>query len=284
MVGNGGRKEVILLLILICYDKSINTIKLLNFIKNMNKQGIEVKRDTNLGIVVETPFWFSVVEKLYPDHERIFYPHSQDEVLHIKIDGNLDLAFIADRGSSMTASITERLRVYGAKVIARIGTCGALSKDVTLWHPIITTACYSNEGTSKHYLPLGFPIISDIFLNSLLVEAFEKNKIEYQSGITVTTDGRWREDVEFLKELNKLGVISIEMDTAAILSVCQFRNIPAAAINIPVDSPADENSDHDLKGIPNLENHKDNLGKIFRIVIPIVVNVLADYYLNYLKK
>lgn len=250
----------------------------------MYKQGIEVKRDTDLGIVLETPFWFSIIEKLYPNSERVFYSHSQDEVLHIKINDNLDLAFIADRGSSMTASITERLRVYGARAIARIGTCGALSKDVALWHPIITTACYSNEGTSKHYLPLGFPIISDIFLNSLLIEAFKKNKIKYRPGITVTTDGRWREDVKLLKRLNKLSVISIEMDTAAVLSVCQFRKIPAAAINIPVDSPADENSDHDLKGVPDQKNHKDNLEKIFRLIIPIVVNVLADYHLNYLKK
>ena len=250
----------------------------------MYKQGIEVKRDTDLGIVLEIPFWFSIIEKLYPNSERIFYSHSQDEVLHIKIDNGLDIAFIADSGSSMAATITERLRVYGAKAIARIGTCGALSKDVALWHPIITTACYSDEGTSSHYLPLGFPIISDIFLNYLLMEAFKKNEIKYQHGITITTDGRWKEDVDLLKKLNKLGVISIEMETAAILSVCQFRKIPAAAINIPTDSPADEDHGDDLKGIPDKKNYKNNSEKAFNSIVPVVVNTLADYYLNYLKK
>ena len=234
--------------------------------------------------MLEKPSWFSIIEKLYPNSERIFYSHSQDEVLHIKIDNGLDIAFVADQGSSMAANITERLRVYGAKAIARIGTCGALSKDVTLWHPIITTACYSDEGTSNHYLPSGFPIISDIFLNSLLIDAFKKNKIKYQYGITITTDGRWKEDVDLLKELNKLGVISIEMETAAVLSVCQFRKIPAVAINIPADAPADEDNSDDFKGIPDRKNYRNNIENALNLIVPVVINTLTDYYLDYLKK
>lgn len=250
----------------------------------MYKQGIEVKRETNLGIVLETPFWFSTIEKLYPNCQRIFYSHSQDEVLHIRTTDNLDIAFVADRGSSMSATITERLRVYGAKAIVRVGTCGALSKEVTLWRPIITTACYSDEGTSKHYLPSSFPIISDIFLNSLLMKAFKKSQIKYQTGITITTDGRWREDVDLLKKLSQLGAISIEMDTAAILSVCQFRKIPASAINIPVDSPADEDNSNDLKGISSEKNHRKKLERSFGLIVPVVVDALTNYYLNYFKK
>ena len=41
--------------------------------------------------MLETPFWFSVIEKLYSNSERIFYFHSQDEVLHIKIDNGQDI-------------------------------------------------------------------------------------------------------------------------------------------------------------------------------------------------
>ena len=29
----------------------------------MYKQGIEVKRETDFGVVLETPFWFSIIEK-----------------------------------------------------------------------------------------------------------------------------------------------------------------------------------------------------------------------------
>lgn len=249
----------------------------------MHKQGIEVKRKTNLGIILETPYWFSIIEKLYPDSKRVFYDHSQDEVLHIKVKG-IDIAFIADRGSSISACITERLLVYGAKAIARIGTCGGLSSKVKLLQPIITTACYSDEGTSKHYLPLGFPIISDINLNFFVAEAFKKNKTNYQYGITVTTDGRWRENTVLLKELSKLDVLSIEMDTAAILSVCQFRKIPVTAVNIPSDSPTEEKNNNDLKGVPSRKDHIKKLETVFKSILPIVVSALVNYYTERIEK
>lgn len=249
----------------------------------MRKQGIEVKKTTTLGIVLETPFWLSIIENLYPGSKRVFYDHSQDDVLHVNIKG-VDIAFIADRGASMSACITERLRVYGAKAIVRVGTCGGLSTNVKLWRPIITTACYSDEGTSRHYLPVGFPIISDITLNNFLADAFTINQLDYQYGITVTTDGRWREEPGLLKELSQLGAISIEMDTAAILSVCQFRKIPGAAVNIPVDLPAHEKNNNDLKGTPSQKNHRQKLEKTFKSVLPVVINALLDYYLANFKR
>ena len=249
----------------------------------MYRQGIEVKRDTNVGIIIEKASWFPILEKIYSEGERIYYPNDQDEVFHIK-ENNIDLAFIAGQGSSIAACATERLRVYGAKAIIRIGTCGALSKDVTLWDPIIVTACFSDEGTSRHYLPAGFPIVPDPELSSLLAKNFDKNKIDYRRGITVTTDGRWKEDAELLKTLNKVGVVSIEMETAAILAVCQFRKLAVAAINIPADLPADEDSEHDFKGIPNRSKYNDNLENALNLVVPSVVDTLISYYTNLLNK
>ncbi|MEK9177686.1 MAG: hypothetical protein AAB777_01035 [Patescibacteria group bacterium] len=243
----------------------------------MYKQGIEVKRETNFGIILEKSSWFSIVESLFPKRERIYYPNDQDEVLHIIVD-DIDIAFISGQGSSMVACMTERLRVYGSKAIIRIGTCGALSKEIKLWCPIITTACFSSEGTSGHYLPGGYPIVSDFNLNTLLIKKLIEGGVDYQQGITLTTDGRWREDPVLLKQLCQLGVISIEMETAAILSVCQFRKLPAAAINIPTDLPADEESEEDFKGIPNRETYESDLRKCLTRIIPFAVETLKDLY------
>jgi len=243
----------------------------------MYRQGIEVKKDIDVGVILEKPSWFSFVESLYPKSERIYHPNDQDELLYINQDGAI-IAFIAGQGSSIAACMTERLRVYGAKAIIRIGTCGALSKSVKLWNPIITNACFSSEGTSRHYLPDGYPILSDINLNALLIKKLTEKGIDYQQGITVTTDGRWRENPELLKQLSQLGAVSIEMETAAILSVCQFRKIPASAINIPADLPTDEDDKNDLKGVPNIETYHSDVKKIMGKIIPVAVDTLNDYY------
>lgn len=246
------------------------------------KQGTEVKKNINAGIVVEKPAWFSFVESIYPRSERIYFPDDQDEMICIDQD-KVVIGFVAGKGSSIAACMTERLRVYGAKVIVRIGTCGALSQSLKLWSPIITTACFSSEGTSGHYLPRGYPIISNPHLNNILTKKFVEAKLGYAQGVTITTDGRWREDSRIMKEASELGVVSIEMETAAILSVCQFRKIPCAAINIPADLPTEEDSRRDLKGIPNIETYHSDLKKTMIKVIPPVVDAINEYYREFAK-
>lgn len=243
----------------------------------MYREGIEVKRDTNAGIIFEYPSSLEIVEKLFSDsHEKIHYPNDEDYVVHVRHEG-ADIACIAGHGASIAACMAERLRVYGAETLVRIGTCGALSKKVRLWEPIITTACFSAEGTSKHYLPAGFPIVSHPILNRYLREHFEKNGMIPQEGISVTTDGRWREDPELFKKLNELGVISVEMETAAILAVAQYRRLFAAAINIATDLPADEESEHAFKGIPDRENYDANFESCLRKIVPIVFDTIAAF-------
>lgn len=249
----------------------------------MYKQGIEVKKEIDVGVIVEKPSWFSFVESLYQKSERIYHPNDQDELIYINPDGVV-IGFIAGQGSSIAACMTERLRVYGAKAIIRIGTCGALSKSVKLWTPIVTTACFSSEGTSGHYLPKGYPIISDVNLNDILIKKITEAGIDYQQGITITTDGRWRENPVLLKKISELGAVSIEMETAAILSVCQFRKIPAAAINIPADLPAKKDDKNDLKGVPNIVTYHSDIKKIMTKMIPVVVDTLKEYYKKTAKK
>lgn len=258
-------------------DRNAVSLKTKLIPKLMYKENIEVKRDTDIGIIIEKSSWFSMIEKIFRGAVRIYYPNDQDEVLHIKRKG-LDISFIAGQGSSVAACMTERLRVYGARIIIRIGTCGSLSMDNFLWSPIITTACYSDEGTSGHYLPEGFPLISDFKLNNFLVNKFKDNQIKYRLGVTVTTDGRWREDPNLLRKLSNAGAISIEMETAAIFAVCQFRKIPVSAINIPADLPADEDNQYDFKGIPDRSKYAKNLDQTLTLLtIPVVDSAIELY-------
>ncbi len=47
----------------------------------MYRQGIEVKKDIDVGVLVEKPLWFSFVESLYPKNERVYFPDDLDEML-----------------------------------------------------------------------------------------------------------------------------------------------------------------------------------------------------------
>lgn len=245
----------------------------------MYRNGIEVLHDSDLGIIVEKRAWLDIFESLYKQSsQRFYYPNDQDEVLCFGHDG-LDIAVIAGQGASMAACMTERLRVYGAKAILRIGTCGALTPNATPWTAYITNACYSDEGTSSHYLPNGFPIVSSFGLNSILVQKMEEKGFTYCVAPTVTTDGRWMENPTLLQQLNKLGIATIEMETAGIFSVCQYRNIPVAAINLSTDSPAQEEvAEGDFIGIADRKKYQADLKNALNVIIPIGVSALVEFY------
>lgn len=245
----------------------------------MYRHGIEVLHDSDVGIIVEKCSWLDIFESLYKSSaQRFYYPNDQDEVLSFVYDG-VDVAVIAGQGSSMAACMTERLRVYGAKAILRIGTCGALSHDTAPWTAHVTNACYSDEGTSSHYLPKNFPIISSFELDAMLVQKFKDAGFPHRVAPTITTDGRWMENPALLRQLNKLGIATIEMETAGVFSACLYRGIPVAAINLSTDSPAQEEaSDGDFIGIPDRQKYQINLTETLKQVIPIGVSALVNFY------
>lgn len=246
----------------------------------MYRNGIEVLHDSDLGIIVEKKSWLDIFESIYKNSQRFYYANDQDEVLSIVHEG-VDIAIIAGQGSSMAACMAERLRVYGAKAILRIGTCGLLDSNVKAWTAYVTNACYSDEGTSKHYLPSGFPIISSFELNCLLVNKLKIARFPYRVAPTITTDGRWMENPTLLKKLNKLGIATIEMETAGIYSVCQYRSIPVSAINLCTDSPVQEEKiEGDFIGIPDRNKYRIKLERSLMNVVPISVSALVEFYKN----
>lgn len=240
----------------------------------MLKEGINIERETDAGIILEKRHWLDIVKGQEPQFVSHFYSAADEEVVHVN-KNHLDIAFVGAKGSSFAANMTERLRVSGANPIVRIGTCGALNERVKLWEPVLTTACYRDEGTSYHYLDPRFPVIASADFTETLKKSLKKHGFSAQSGISMTTDGRWRENAELMKKLSKIGVITIEMETAAIFAVCQFRNLIAAAINIPTDYPLKHEAG-DFKGVTDHDVFQKNLESTLVKTLPAVYEAIVQ--------
>jgi uridine phosphorylase len=240
----------------------------------MLREGIVVDRDTDVGVLLEKRSWLKIFKEIEPDHQSIFYPAADEEMIHITRDGT-DISFLGAKGASFAANMTERLRVTGANPILRIGTCGALNDDVPLWQPIVTTACYRAEGTSGHYLDNAFPTVPDFDFSCQLIKTLKKHGLNVSHGISITTDGRWMEDQKFMQKLADQGVLSIEMETAAIFAVCQARRLISAAINIPTDYPL-HHSEGGFKGVTDHKKFQDSLELTLRALFPAIIEVLLE--------
>lgn len=134
-----------------------------------------------------------------------------------------------------SASIAaEELINIGAKVLVRIGSSAALQEQVKIGDLLISTGAMKNEGTSRFYVPEGFPAVPDFdFTNLLINTAREQTKgtdTSVFAGINVTDDAFYGETQEYIDKLIKLGLLNVEMESSAIYTVSYLRKVRAACI------------------------------------------------------
>ncbi|MFO7737497.1 MAG: nucleoside phosphorylase [Desulfatiglandaceae bacterium] len=133
----------------------------------------------------------------------------------------------------------EKLIVLGAKRIWVLGWCGALQADLKIGQLLIPTGAISEEGTSAHYPISGRPIESTATLNLMLEETLKQKQLPFSKGRVWTTDALYRETPEKVKAHKKSGVLAVEMEMSALMTVAIFRSIAMAGLLVVSDQLVD---------------------------------------------
>lgn len=144
-------------------------------------------------------------------------------------------------GGPSAAIALEELFLLGVNTVIRVGTCGAMQKNIKPGDLIIATAAVRAEGTSREYAPIEFPAAASFEICSALVTAAEKLGEPYHTGIVHSKDSFYGqhspEAMPVSQELkNKwqafkdCGVLASEMETAALFTVSAARGIRAGSV------------------------------------------------------
>ncbi|MEM1775281.1 MAG: nucleoside phosphorylase, partial [Desulfurococcaceae archaeon] len=91
-------------------------------------------------------------------------------------------------GAPSTAIAVEELARVGAEVFIRVGTTGALKKEIKVGDLIISTGAVRLEGTSKHYVIPEYPAVASYDVVLALIEAAETLGVRYHVGLTASSD------------------------------------------------------------------------------------------------
>jgi uridine phosphorylase len=132
-------------------------------------------------------------------------------------------------GCPSAAIAVEELAQIGAMVLIRVGTTGALQEYLEIGDLVIPIAAVRADGTSKNYVPVEFPAVADHTVVSSLLEAAEKINRKAYFGSVLSTDAFYG-NLENLKQWNKFGVLSVEMETSVIYTVAALKKLKAGAI------------------------------------------------------
>jgi uridine phosphorylase len=133
-------------------------------------------------------------------------------------------------GGPSAAIAVEELAQLGAHTFIRIGTAGAMQPDVRVGEIVIATGAIRDEGTTRQYVPIAYPAVSDRAVVNALVESATELKATYRVGVVHSKDSfygqheptRMPASSELVARYDawvRSGALCSEMETAAILIV-----------------------------------------------------------------
>ena len=143
-------------------------------------------------------------------------------------------------GCPSAAIALEELIKVGADTFIRVGTAGSLQEKVDVGHLAIATGAIREEGTTRQYIPLSYPAVSDPEVLFALKQAAGELGYPAHLGITHCKDAFYSEhegyaaQEEFNQDLWKTwlrsNVISTSMEEAALFVVGSLRKVRVGAL------------------------------------------------------
>lgn len=118
---------------------------------------------------------------------------------------------------SISIYTNELIRDYGVKKLIRVGTCGAMRKDIQLRDVIIAQAATTDSGIIRSIFgaSINYAPIADF---NLLVTAYAKaveQDINVRVGNIVSVDRFYDDEIDNDK-LTQYGIMAVEMETAGL--------------------------------------------------------------------
>ena len=132
----------------------------------------------------------------------------------------------------------ELFNMYGVENIIRIGSAGAIHKDLQLRSIVIGQgACTNSNYAAQYKLPGTYAPIASFKLLRKAVEQAEKMNLDYMVGNVYSSDTFYDDYEGSLTDWQKMGVLAVEMESAALYMNAERAGKNALCICTIADRP-----------------------------------------------
>jgi len=138
-------------------------------------------------------------------------------------------------GAPMAAMTLEKLIALGGRRFVLFGSCGALSRDLCIGDLLMPAWAVSQEGTSRHYPLVESPRSSRDLHGAVADYLVQRGLVPHHGGGVWTTDAPYREHRQVIRHYQAQGVVAVDMEFSALLSVAAFRQVELAAVMVVSD-------------------------------------------------
>ncbi|HWR10396.1 MAG TPA: purine-nucleoside phosphorylase [Rectinemataceae bacterium] len=132
---------------------------------------------------------------------------------------------------SLSIYVNELIRDYGVKKLVRVGTCGAMRKEVKIRDTILAMSACTDSAVNKvrfngmDYAPTAsFPLLMNAY------QAARESGYAPFVGSVLSSDSFYTEDPDQWKLWANFGVVGVEMETAELYTLAAKYGVEALAI------------------------------------------------------
>ena len=173
-------------------------------------------------------FFQEVIDKVITEYDaKIVVENKWEDGLHciyeISYQGRRLAFFHPGVGGPIAAGLLEETIAFGCRKFIACGGCGVLEKDIAVGHLIVVSGAVRDEGVSYHYLPPGREVSVNAEAVAALTKTLDNHGVPYLVGKTWTTDAPYRETVKKIAKRREEGCLTVEMESASLIAVAQFR-------------------------------------------------------------
>lgn len=176
-----------------------------------------------------------------------------------RTNGQIALSTNFGIGSPVIGGLTDEFAALGVRQFVLVGMAGGLQPELVTSSLVISTSAVRGEGVSRHYLHPHPTVESSSEMMQGISQILTRQNHPHSLGITWTTDSPFRELRKDVLDYQKQGILAVDMEAAAMLSVAKANRLSAAAMF----SIADQLSDGQWKMANDLRPTQKGLMLLF---------------------
>jgi uridine phosphorylase len=161
---------------------------------------------------------------------------------------------------------------WGVPKFISVGTAGGLQKGMKIGDLVLCERAIRDEGCSHHYLRPSKYAYPSPALTDLVRQALLASRLKFMSGTSWTIDTPYRETLSEARHYRREGVLTVEMEAAALFAAGKYRKAQVASLFSVSDSLAE------LTWKPkfHLRRNQAGLEKIYRVAVEALGAVQTD--------
>ncbi|HKL30120.1 MAG TPA: nucleoside phosphorylase [Natrialbaceae archaeon] len=164
-------------------------------------------------------------------------------------------------GAPITAMVAEQLAAGGVERFCIAGIAGCLQREVGMGEPVVCTRALRDEGVSHHYVEPGRWATADEAMVQRCETAVEEADLPVHRGPTWTTSAVYRETIPEIERYADEGILTVDMEAAALFAVAEYRDVEAGALFTVSDYLGPDEWD------PRFDATDDHLQNLFDVAV-----------------